>query len=64
MLLEHQRNHGLCVDALVSVMLLEDEETYWPSQYFVKVVSCRSAPYTVTVSESRLPDESKETQKC
>ena len=69
MLLEHQRNHGLGVDALVSVMLLEDEQTYWPSQYFVKVVSCRSAAYTVTVSESRLPDESKflhfaETQKC
>ena len=69
MLLEPERNHGLGVDALVSVMLLEDEQTYWPSQYFVKVVSCRGAPYTVTVSESRLPVESKfmhfaETQKC
>ena len=41
----------------------------WPSQYLVKVVSCRSARYTVRVSESKLPDESKflhfaETQKC
>ena len=57
------------MDALVSVMLLEHEQTYWPSQYFVKVVSCRSARYTVRVSESRLRDASKflhfaETQKC
>ena len=41
----------------------------WPSQYLVTVASCRSARYTVRVSESRLPDESKflhfaETQKC
>ena len=67
--LEHERNYELGMDALVSVMLLENEYTYWPAQYFVKVVSCRSVPYTVKVSESRLPDESKflhfaETQKC
>ena len=59
MLVEHERIHGLGMDALVSVMLLEHEQTYWPSQYFVKVVSCGNAPYTVRVSESRLPDESK-----
>ena len=69
MLLEHERNYGLGMDALVRMMLLEHEQAYWPSQYFVKVVSCRSARYTVRVSESRLPDESKflhsaETQKC
>ena len=67
MLLEHEQNYGLGMDALVSE-LLEEEQTYWPSQYFVKVVSCRSARYTVRVSESRLPDENKflhfaETQK-
>ena len=65
----HEWNYGLGMDALVSVMLFEHEQTYWPLQYFVKVVSCRSVRYTVRVSESRLPDESKflhfaETQKC
>ena len=50
MLLEHEQHYGLGMDALVSVMLLEEEQTYWPSQYFVKVVSCRSARYTVRVS--------------
>ena len=69
MLLEHEENYGLGMDALVSVMLLQHVQTYWPSQYFVKVVSCRSARYTVRVSESRIPDKSKflhfaETQKC
>ena len=66
---KHERNYGLGMDALVSVMLLEHVQTYWPSQYFVKVVSCRSARYTVRFSESRIPDESKflhfaETQTC
>ena len=45
MLSEPERKYGLGMDALVNVTLLE--------------VSYRNARYTVSVSESRLPDESK-----
>ena len=61
---KHEGNYGLGMDSLVSVMLFEHVQTYWPSQYFVKVVSCRSARYTVRFSESRIPDESKISAFC
>ena len=64
MLSEPEQNYGLGMDALVSVTLLEDEQTSWPSQYFVKVVSYRNARYTVRASESRLPDENKFSAFC